>query len=155
MDIRAGKETRQWLERITRAHSEQEREEEKGMPIVVLKDDSTKMITAKVMPSKRVDAYAVDSLRKTLEQLGHRRIVLPTILAMKEAVRRESELEIVLEDVPVNDRQANGLVETAVKNVQGQFRVLSGALESRVGRRIDGEHPIRNCNGSGAAISGG
>ncbi len=32
--------------------SEQEKEEAKGMPIVVAKDDRTKMITAKVVPSK-------------------------------------------------------------------------------------------------------
>ncbi len=33
-------------------------------------------------------------------------------------------------------------MENAVKNVQGQFRVLKDALESRVGRRSNGEHPI-------------
>jgi hypothetical protein len=81
-------------------HSEQEKEEEKGMPIVVLKDEITKITTAKVVPSKRIDACAVDSMRKALEQLGHRWIILrrdkePSILALKEAVRTESEIEIV------------------------------------------------------------
>ena len=99
------------------------------------------MIMARVVPSKGLDPYAVESTRKGLEQLGHRRVILrsdnePAILALKEAVRRESDLEIVLEEVPVNDHQANGLVENAAKNVQGQFRVLKDALESRVGRRI-------------------
>ena len=32
-------------------------------------------------------------------------------------------------------------MENAAKNVQGQFRVLKDALESRVGRRIQGDHP--------------
>ena len=66
----------------------------------------------------------------------------PAILALKEAVRRESDVEIVMEEVPVADHQANGLVENAVKNVQGQFRVIKDALESRRGRRVDGEHPV-------------
>ena len=47
-----------------------------------------------------------------------------------------------MEEVPVADHQANGLVENAVKNVQGQFRVIKDALESRHGRRVDGEHPV-------------
>ncbi len=70
------------------------------------------MITATVVPSKGVDAYAVDSVRRALDQVGHRRIILRSdnesaIPALKEAVRRESELEIVLEEVRVNGHQAN------------------------------------------------
>ncbi len=43
---------------------------------------------------------------------------------------------MVFEDVLANDHQANRLVENAAKNVQGPFRVLKDALESRVGKRI-------------------
>ena len=43
-------------------------------------------------------------------------------------------MEIILEEVPVGDHQANGLAQNAVKNVQGQFRVIKDALESRHGR---------------------
>ena len=50
-------------------------------------------------------------------------------------------MEIVLEQVPVGDHQANGLVENAIKNAQGQFRVIKDALESRHGRRVEGDHP--------------
>ena len=59
----------------TCAHSEQEKEEEKGVPIIVIKDSKTKMTTAKVVPCKGRDAYAVESVRRALEQLGHRRIM--------------------------------------------------------------------------------
>ena len=37
-------------------YSEQENEEEKRMPIIVAKDNKTKMITARVVPSKGVDS---------------------------------------------------------------------------------------------------
>ncbi len=62
----------------------------------MVKDERTKIITAKVLPSKGGDAYAVESARKALEQLGRRRIILksdsePAILALKEAVRRERD----------------------------------------------------------------
>ena len=92
-------------------HSEQEKEEEKGMPIIVTKDSKTKMIMAKVVPSKGVENYAVEVAKKMIEQLGYRKVILrsdsePAILALKEAVRRESDVEIVLEQVPVGDHQA-------------------------------------------------
>ena len=75
-------------------HSEQVKEEEYGMPIMVTKDEKANTITADVVPSKGVGDYAVESVRKALEQLGHQRIALksdsePAILALKEAARRE------------------------------------------------------------------
>ena len=128
-------------------HSEQEKEEEKGMPIVLAKDSKTKMIMARVVPGKGVDSYAVETVKKMVERLGHKKIIMksdnaPAILALKEAVRRESDVEIVMEEVPAGDHQANGLAENAVENVQDQFRVIKNALESRHGRRVDGEHPV-------------
>ncbi len=128
-------------------HSEQEREEAKGMPIIVATDNRTKMIIARVAPSKGVDRYAVETVKNVVERFGYRKIVMksdsePAILALKEAVRRESDVEIVMEEVPVGDHQANGLAENAAKNVQGQIRVIKDALESRCGRRVDGESQV-------------
>ncbi len=75
--------------------SEQGKKEEKGTHTVVLKGERTKMTTAKVVPSKGVDARAVDSEREALGQLGHRRITfrsdnVASILVLNEAARRES-----------------------------------------------------------------
>ncbi len=102
---------------------------------------------ARVVPSNGVDNYAVETVKGTVERLGHKKIIMksdnePAILALKEDVRRESDVEIVMEEVPVGDHEANGLAENAVKNVQGQFRVIKDALESGHGRRVDGEHPV-------------
>ena len=44
--------------------SEHEREEEKGRPIIVANDDKTKMIMAKVAPSKGVEKYAVEVVKQ-------------------------------------------------------------------------------------------
>ncbi len=46
-------------------------------------------------------------------------------------VRREASVEIVMEEAPVGDHQANGVARNAVKNAQGQFRVVKNTLESR------------------------
>ncbi len=66
------------------------------------------MIMAKVVPSKGVETYAVELVKKTIEQLGYKKVNFksqsePAILALKEAVRRESDVEIVLEQVLVGD----------------------------------------------------
>ncbi len=98
---------------------------------------------ARVVPSKGLDSHAVESVKKMIERLGYKKIIMksdnePAILAFKEAVRRETDVEIVTEEVPVADHQAKGLVE----NVQGKFRVINYALEGRQGRRKDGEQPV-------------
>ena len=96
-------------------HSEQSTNEEKGMPTLLMKDSKTKTVCAWTVPRKGIDAYAIVMLRKMIERLGHKRIVMrsdnePAILALKEAVRRETDIEVVLEEVPVGDHAANGIV---------------------------------------------
>ena len=96
-------------------HSEQSKYEEKGMPTLIMKDSGTKTVCDWTVPRKGIDAYAIVMLRKQIERLGHERIVMrsesePAILALKEAVRREADVEVVLEDVPVGDHAANGIV---------------------------------------------
>ena len=110
-----------------------------------MKDDRTKMTLAKVAPNKGVVSYAVEIVKRFIELLGYKNIMFrsdnePAILALKDAVRKESDVEIILEEAPVGDHRANGLVENALKHVQGQFRVLKDALESRHGRRLEGGH---------------
>ncbi len=56
-------------------HSEQEKEA-KAMPIIVAKDNKTKMITTRVVPSKGVDSFAVEPAKKMVERLGYRKIIM-------------------------------------------------------------------------------
>ncbi len=42
------------------------------------------------------------------------------MLALKEAIKQEVDAEIILEKAGVGDHPANGLVENAVKNTQGE-----------------------------------
>ncbi len=71
-----------------------------------------------------------------LMQTGYRKLALkidsdPAMLALKEAVRGLSDVEIVVEEAPVGDHQANGALGNAAKNAQGQFRVSKDALASK------------------------
>ena len=86
-------------------HSEQdkeEEEEEKGMPMIVIKDDRSKMVFARVVPQKGVEPCAVGSTVRTLEQLGYKKVIFksdtePALLALKEAVRKEIDVELIKE----------------------------------------------------------
>ncbi len=79
---------------------------EKGTPTIVMKCSKTKMIMAKVAQSEGVAGYAVGVVKKMVEPLGYRSLALksdnePAILALKEAARRESDVEIVVKEAPV------------------------------------------------------
>ena len=56
--------------------SEQQKEEEKRTPTVVAKDNKTKMAIAKVAPSKGVQEYAVEVVRKFVEQLRYDKVIM-------------------------------------------------------------------------------
>ena len=62
-------------------HGNQEEDEEKGMPILVIKDEAnegtgTGKVFAYAVPHKGVQPYAVKKLAETVGQLGHQEIVL-------------------------------------------------------------------------------
>ncbi len=82
-----------------------------------------------------------------IEQLGYKKVTLtsdsePAIVASKEAVNKNSDVEAIIEEVLISDHQANRLVENAVKNVQGHLREIKDALENRRCRRVAGEHHV-------------
>ncbi len=78
------------------------------MPIIVMKDSKTEMVTAGVVPSKGVDPCAIGEVKKTTEKLGYKKAVLksdnePAILALRESVRKETGVELIMEESPVRD----------------------------------------------------
>ena len=123
-------------------------DEEGSMPILVVKDVlspgcGTGMVFAHVVPRKGANSYAIKILSKDIAILGHPELVLksdsePAIIALKEATKRERSERIVFESPPIKESQANGAIENAVQQVQGQFRAMKDALESRLGERING-----------------
>ena len=99
---------------------------------MVIKDRKPQIIRARVVPNKGSNAYAIRRLSDDLSRLGHAKIVFksdgePAIISLNEAVKRESEIDIVLEESPVGEHQANGDIERAIRQVQGQFRFMKDA----------------------------
>ena len=99
------------------------------MPILAIKDRKTGMIQARVVPTKGTDKFAIKRLKKDIELLGYKKIVLKSdnessILALKQAVKDSTHVEIIPEESPIGDHQANGEVGNAIKRFAGQFRAL-------------------------------
>ena len=131
-------------------------DKEKGMPIVVMKDKELKMKYARVVPKKGVDPYAVDRIKRDLEQLGHKKVTFKSdqensTKALKQAVKTATDMEIITEESPVGEHQANGDVENSVNNIKGQFRTMKDALDTRYNKRWSGEHPAMPWLGQHAA----
>ena len=127
-------------------HESQNKHEEKGMPILVIKDikqddTGTGMIFAQVVPQKGVQPFAVKTLAGVVAQLGHQELIMksdgePAIVALKEAAKNERKERIVIESSPVKESKSNGAIEAAVQQVQGQFRTMKDALETKIGTRL-------------------
>ena len=119
--------------------------ENSGMPILAIKDRKSGMIQSRVVPAKGNDRFAIKRLVKDIELLGYSKIILKSdnessILALKKSVKETTNIEIIPEESPVGDHQANGEVENAIKRFAGQFRTLKEAVESRYQQRLTPEH---------------
>ena len=108
------------------------------MPFIAVKDRMSKKVWAFVVKEKGVNSFAVNKLVKILSSTGYRRVIIksdqePSIMALKEAVKREIELEveIAFEESPVGEHQSNSEIENAINRIRGQLRVSKDALESR------------------------
>ena len=120
--------------------------QEKGMPMLVMKDRKTKAIYANIVPEKGLNPYAVKRASKDLQLLGHDKIILKTdneasIMALKRAIMTEKPVTIVPEEAPVRESQSNGEVENAVKQVQSKTRTLRLSIESRYEMDLNRDHP--------------
>ena len=120
---------------------ETEEYEEDLTPIIVMVDRNTKKIFANVVPNKGVNPYAVKTVVQNLETLGYKKLNLkcdqePAIIALRNAVKAESTIDIVPEEVPVGESQANGEVEQAINRVKAQVRTMRLSLQEHIGSDI-------------------
>ena len=114
----------------------QEDDEGNQNPILVMKDDTTRTMSAHMMPRKGPDEHAVKRMQQDIKNLGYRRIIIksdqePAILALKEEVRRSMSEDVMFEESPVGESQSNGRIERAVRTAKGQIRTMKEALDSR------------------------
>ncbi|CAK0867442.1 unnamed protein product, partial [Prorocentrum cordatum] len=66
-----------------------------------------------------------------------------SLVALKQAVSDSMPgVEMVMQESPVGDHQANGEAENAVKEVKRMARVLKATLEERIGKNLPVDHPL-------------
>ncbi len=118
------------------------------MPFIAVKVRMSKNVWAFVVKAKGVNSFAAKKLANILPGTGYRRVIIksdqePSIMALKEAVKREIELEveIAFEDSPVGEHQSNGEIENEINRIRGQLRVSKDALESRCKCKIESGNP--------------
>ena len=115
------------------------------MPILAIKDRKTGMMQSRVVPAKGNDKYAIKRLVKDIELLGYKKIILKSdnevaIMALKQAVKRERDQDIILEESPEYDSMGNGEVERQIQEVQGQIRTVKLNLEANYNTKIKEDH---------------
>ena len=66
----------------------------------------------------------------------------PAILSLKRAVMARRDKETILMETIEGDSQANGVAERAVRTLEGQIRTMKAALEDKLGKNIEKEHPL-------------
>ena len=117
-------------------------EEEGKWKVLAMKDVSTKMLIARVVPCKGTSKpYCWKRVVKDLDMIGRTKVVMrtdgePAITDLVAAVKRNRQHETIPEKAPKGDPRANGQAENGVRLVKERFRVVKAALRKRLGGDI-------------------
>ena len=128
-----------------------EQADQRKMTILVARERRTRMTLASVAPSKAHNEFLAGRIQAFLRELGLDRGDLvvktdqePAMRALIGEVARRRAADgggrCVVEHSPVGESQSNGVIERAVKSVEGQVRVAKLALEARVAGRVGPGH---------------
>ena len=122
------------------------------MPHLVARDTQTKRVWATSVPQKGVHEFSVHWLSMVIRESGWRKLVLFSdnefsLVALKQKVLESlRDVEIHLKESPTSTRAenapANGIAESAVREVKRTVRAMLSDLELKLGEQIDPNHPI-------------
>ena len=110
-----------WLHESAAERKERKKLESEGgerrfieeMPVLVIKDERSKVILAEVVPRKGLHEHTVEQGVKMVMAFGYERVILksdqePSIMAMKGAIRERLRGDVIMEESPVGEHQSNG-----------------------------------------------
>ena len=110
------------------------------------------MTMSTVVPSKSSGSFVIERVWAFMKELGiegQDTVVKsdqePSIKHLVDEIgRRKAEAggRWIRENSPVDSHASNGVVERAIQSVQGQVRVMKGALEERWGVKIGSKHAV-------------
>ena len=131
-----------------------EADEEPGsIKVLVVRDNRSKAVFAHTVPVKGADegGFAVKAIVDDVVWLGYAKIVLktdnePAILKLLQESLRDLRIagvdQVMHENSPEYDPQANGNAEVGVKLIKGMVRTMRSGLERELGFRVPARHPI-------------
>ena len=117
---------------------------EDGTPITILAgcDGLTKAYFANVVPCKGTSpGYAKRALAHNVLSTGHQKVILQSdpetsMIDVKHKAGTHIPTEIVYEESPSEDSNANGSIERANQTIQGQFRAIKDQKKRSVGQMV-------------------
>ena len=118
-------------------------------PTLIVCDDDKQAIWAYSCPNKTVSDGLLAWLMQNLSDAGYSGLTVTLksdgdegMIAIKKecAMRRKSETPII--NSPVRESKSNGAVERKVAKWKGQFRTLKMYFESRIGKKLEVDHPV-------------
>ena len=123
-------------------------EEGGSKPMLALKFSRSGRMAATQLERKGVAAYGVKFFGRFIQQTGVRRFINlsdgePAMKALKEASAQSNpHVEAISRETPVGDHQANGSIESAVRQLKSQMRALRLGLERRLGKVLAEDDPV-------------
>eukprot|EP00972_Heterocapsa_arctica_P106916 15749113-Heterocapsa_arctica.AAC.1 len=107
------------------------------------------MVCAHMLQSMEASEHVTSELINDVRYTGLKGFVFksdgePAIKAVKDNITTslDQEYQVIHEESPVGDHQANGDIENAIREIEKEIRRLKGAAESHLGRAIDSQRPI-------------
>ena len=104
--------------------------------MIGIKDSKSKAMHAFLVEKKgAVDFKIVKKIAQWIDALGYKRVVIKSdqehsIVNVQEELRKECVTEMVPENSPKGESQSNGLIENAVKSLEGMIRTIKDHIES-------------------------
>ena len=121
---------------------------EDTLPLIAIKDSESRAVFSHALEAKGVNDYAIAQCCADVTSLGYRRVVFksdqePALVALLKAVAVKLEgVEVVPEESPVGESQANGEVENAIREIGKQIRTIKDFCEHKYGTTIHNRHPL-------------
>ena len=112
---------------------------------LVYRDDKTKMVFGHICEHKGAsDVWALSRVNEDLSRLGYSDMILkcdgePAIVQVMEKIKTTRTENIIIQQPPAYDPQANGSAEKAVQDYMGQVRAMKIGLESRLKVKVESD----------------
>ena len=123
------------------------KKDEKTQPIMVIRDRDTRMTCSFLVKEKgAADDYVIKRLMAFIKEVGYEAMPI-TLKSDQESAIKAVINKIILarsgqitmpEHSPVRSSGSNGVIERAIKEVEGQIRVMKSATDARVETDITG-----------------